>query len=405
VALPGLIHKSFNTLTDPLYNCLVQTHNLHTQDNLVQPSSAKLPSEATHACSALHISTPPLDSSATTSLQMQEHPPASSHAPLFLQLVAEVSLLATEAPLSRRPAANLPEPSTESSSYAAATPGTAKGSTSITEECARKLTESEGSHKLASELRTLCTALLAIPDKLASVFCACPAPLRPRNLLPQLFTCIIRHTPAPTTTSSVNGEIGARGGGCLDEWQPNLQRRHVHVAVSALISSATLRGHADIVARWLHQQDAHAWLHNPPRSAARLKIGSFCPAEEREGVSIESQEEDRQVSCPHNPDSCATCMCVSGALAQALEASVHERFWHALLEASVQKLETRKASSSSLVDMHVSRRVCANFWLRGTVHALPEVQQVQFWVKVLTVRGARLPPAALMHVMLVCCFP
>jgi hypothetical protein len=327
-----------------------------------------------------------------------------SHTPLLQQLVAEAALISTGYPTSRHAGTNVPEPHMESSISAGATPGDAKPSSTTKKEASRKLNEAEGSGKLASELRTLCTALLAIPDKLASVCCACPAPLRPRNLLPQLFSCIIHDSAPSTLSSSIETESGARAGSGSDGQRVHLCRTHVVTALSALITSATMRGHAEIVARWLHQQEAHAWLLPTARTATKLEANHQSRPEDADTDTPEILEEHSSTKHSHDPYACSTCMSVSSALAQVQETSCHERLWYALLEASVQKLETRKASNRSLVDMRVSTTVCAALWLRGTAHVLPQQQQVQFWVRLLTARR-RLPPAALLHLVLVCFLP
>lgn len=343
--------------------------------NLVQEEVTRPVSESCQACTTQTFTPSPLPPSNGTRM-----PEATAHTPLLPQLLAEVALVTTYEPPHSHP--NVPYASAGSQG------GSIHPATNPAEQEHSRSTLAEGSQKLASELRTLCTALIAIPDKLASVCCACPAPLRPRNLLPQLFTSVIR-------TRAISNACK----GTVEDERQVLQQMHVQVALAALVTSATLRGHADTVARWMHQQHAHAWVHaDGLGDATSAGVGMQCIVE---GIVNRQESSGTVLSEEHSPHACATCMCVSSALALVSEPSVHERLWHALLEASVQKLETRKPSSWTLVNTRVSTGVCAALWLGGTAHALPRVQLVSFWVKLLTVRGARLPPAALLHTVMV----
>lgn len=311
---------------------------------------------------------------ATESTQEECTSPAMG-ASLLPQIISETALIVTDQPPPSH--TNLPDASASSRSDNA--PVTKN---SDIEESSGTFLKSADCEKLYSELRTLCTALLAIPDKLASVCCACPAPLRPRNLLPQLFISLIRVSPIQSTIANPRCEMGQ--GLCM-------QLMHVHVALAALVTSATLRGHADTIARWLHQCDAHACVQPQSVPSTTTCHGAD---EQKGGGSTES-------SSGRSPHVSGTCMTMSRALAHVSAPNVHERLWHALLEASVQKLETQKPSSWTLVDPVVSRGMFTELWLQGTAHALPRVQHVTFWVKLLTTRGARLPPAALLHAVLV----
>lgn len=300
--------------------------------------------------------------------------------PLLVQLVSEAALLATARPLVRNKplsiSAEVPE-----------NPGEAPDG-------------SEGREKLESELRKLCTALLAIPDKLASVCCPCPGPLRPRNLLPQLLSSVLQHTRSYTTANArtaLKDAVGAAhedavstGGSAKELLLP----MHVQTAVAALLTSATLRGHADIFARWIHQASTHQLAQShAPDYPSRVHVSP--------GGLHYQQEVDEKFKTMHETHASHACIAVSGALGEVTEPSVHERLMRALLEASIQKLETRKASSWSLVDMHVSQRIIATLWLRGISQALPKVQHVGFWVKQISLKGTCLPPAAVLQLLMV----
>ena len=168
---------------------------------------------------------------------------------------------------------------------------------------------------------------------------------------------------------------------------------HVLVALAALVTSATLRGHAETVARWMHEQRAHACVHTEGCRAPCIADAAANPHEGNKHMAPSER----------SSHACSVCMHVCRALAHVSEPSVHERLWHALLEASIQKLETRKPSSGALVDMVVSTGVGSTMWLKGTALVLPHAHLVKFWVKLLTGRGRRLPPAALLHSVMVRC--
>lgn len=350
------------------------------QGNVLQEGVIQAQSLETHACSVQHCSPSPGPQPRVTAgcLEYSEAAPdPSGQTALLPQVISEVALVATDEPTQTHEFKSLPDGSAD---YAATSaPPLDAGSR---DKAPARLSPAADYHKFSSELRSLCTALLAIPDKLASVCCACPAALRPRNLIPQLFTSVIR-----TSRGTVQ-----LGGTTADGECQEAPHTHVLVALAALVTSATLRGHAAVVARWMHQQHAHAraWAHTCVSVTATAST-----IVKQQGGSSDVSSLARP---PHASD---TCVCVSHALLHVSEPSVHERLWHSLLEASVQSLETRKASSRGLVDMRVSTGVCAAMWHKGTSLVLPHAQQVSFWVKLLTVRGARLPPAALLHSVLV----
>lgn len=160
----------------------------------------------------------------------------------------------------------------------------------------------------------------------------------------------------------------------------------------ALLSVATLRGHADTAARWC----MHA-MH----TQANGRSGGEGQVDPSPGRPVDLTTRQRQPERRPGTDAC-----IPAALAQISDTGVHERLWHAMLmhaAAAAPECEARPAEGGG--ERPGAAGVLGVLWRDGTARALPEAQHVTFLLQLQTRPGRPLPPQAQLLLLLQVCLP